>query len=167
VSNRPSSSQVDPLPGLNPAGVVYGVLAVATVIAAESTRRETLPKLLLASIVTMVLYWLAHAYSHHWGSRFDNAREWSLGEIVVSLRHEMSVLLGAALPIAVLLIGWLVGSSSESTVTAVLWTAVLEVVLLEVVPGIRHRLGLRELAVQTLLGTSLGVGILGVRVLLH
>lgn len=136
-------------------------------IAAESTRRENLQKLLLASIVIMVLYWLAHAYSHHWGSRLDNARGWSLREIVVSLRHEVSILLGAALPIAVLLIGWLVGSSTETTVTAVLWTAVLEVIVLEVVPGIRHRLDVQELAVQALLGTSLGVGILGVRVLLH
>ncbi len=45
----------------NAAGTIYGVLAVATVIAAEGTRQETTGKVLGASVITMVLYWLAHA----------------------------------------------------------------------------------------------------------
>lgn len=156
-----------PLRGTNPGGVVYGVLAVATVIAAESTRRETFAKLFLASAITMALYWAAHAYSHHWVSRLHRGGEWTVAEIENSLRYESSILLGAAVPLAVLLVGWAAGISTEAAVTAVLWAAGLELVVLEVVPGVRHRLRLRDLAVQAMLGLSMGAGILGVRFVLH
>lgn len=151
----------------NPAGLVYGVLAVATVIAAESTRRETFGRLFLASVITMLLYWLAHSYAHQWASRFNKAGEWSLAELTVSFVHEVSILAGAAIPTVVLLLSWAPGASTETAVTAVLWTAGIELLLLEVLPGIRHGLQLRDLAVQTVLGISMGAGILGLRVVLH
>lgn len=146
---------------------MYGVLAVATVIAAESTRRESFGKLLAASVVTMALYWVAHAYAHHWGSRVGRAREWTMGEIATSLGHEASILVGAALPAAVLVIAWVAGVGIRTAVTAVLWTAGIEVVALEIGVGLRHRLGASDMLVQTLIGVAMGVGILGVRVLLH
>jgi hypothetical protein len=167
VSNIPGASEAAPLRGTNPGGVLYGVLAVATVIAAESTRRETFGKLLLASAITMALYWAAHAYAHHWTSRFHKAREWTLGEIRDSLRYEASILLGAALPLAVLLGAWIAGTTTETAVTWVLWIAGVELVALEVVPGVRHRLPVRDLAVQSVLGISMGLGILGLRFVLH
>jgi hypothetical protein len=167
MSNPGANSGAAPLQGVNPGGLVYGVLAVATVIAAESTRRETFAKLLLASTITMALYWAAHAYSHHWASRFHQADEWTLSELTISLRYESSILLGAAVPLAVLLGAWIAGATTETGVTAVLWTAGLELVALELVPGIRHRLQLRNLVVQALLGLSMGTGILGLRYVLH
>lgn len=156
-----------PLRGTNPGGLVYGVLAVATVIAAESTRKETFAKLLLASSITMALYWAAHAYSHHWASRLHRAPEWTLGEIINSLRYEASILAGAVLPLAVLLGAWVVGATTEAGVTAVLWAAAGELLALEVIPGIRHRLHPRDLAVQSLLGISMALGIVALRFVLH
>ena len=167
VSNDVEDPQAAPLSGLNPGGVIYGVLAVATVIAAESTRKETFGKLLLASSITMALYWAAHAYSHHWASRFQRANTWTLSELRTSLRYEASILLGAALPLAVLALAWIAGTSTETAVTSVLWSAGIELLALEVIPGFRHRLRLRELAIQGLLGISMGVGILGLRFVLH
>ncbi len=140
---------------------------MATVIAAESTRRETFGKLLLASVITMALYWAAHAYSHHWTGRLHRAPEWTLGEIKASLTYEAPILLGAALPLVVLMGAWVTGATTETAVTAVLWTAGLELVALEVAPGLHHGLKLRELAVQSLLGISMGAGILGLRFVLH
>jgi hypothetical protein len=151
----------------NPGGVVYGVLAVATVIAAESTRRETFGKLILASVVTMALYWLAHGYSHHWGARLDQPGAWTFKEIAVSLGHELPILVGAIVPILVLVVAWAVGAGTETAVTAVLWTAGAELLLLEVVPGIRHHLKLRALALETLFGVSMGAGIYVLRLVLH
>lgn len=153
--------------GPNPGGVLYGVLAVATVIAAESTRRETFGKLVLASTITMVLYWAAHAYSHHWTSRFHEATAWTFGEITGAFLDEAPILLGAVLPLGLLVAAWLVGSSTETAVTMVLWGAGTELVVLEVLPGIRHHLGLKDLAVQSVLGISMGAGIFGVRFVLH
>src|ERR1700689_1353409 len=81
----------------NAAGMIYGVLAVATVIAAESTRRETFDKLFGASVITMALYWLAHGYARHLGSRLHRPAEWTFREVVASLAHEAAILEGAAL----------------------------------------------------------------------
>ncbi|HET9077807.1 MAG TPA: hypothetical protein VFN68_12815 [Acidimicrobiales bacterium] len=151
----------------DPAGFVYGVLVIATVVAAESTRRETFPKLLAASAVTVVLYWLAHAYSHHLGSRLTEARRWSLGEFRAALVHEVTILAGAVVPTVALVAAWIAGASTETGVTSELWTAGVELVALEVVVGIRSRLGAVDVLVQTAIGVGLGVGILAIRVLLH
>lgn len=151
----------------NPAGFVYGVLVVATVIAAESTRRETYGKLMAASAVTLVLYWLAHAYSHHLGARLTEARKWSLAEFSGSLAHEVTILAGAVVPTIPLAGAWAAGASVETGVTIELWTAGLELVALEIVVGLRSRLGVRDMLVQTAVGVALGLGILFIRVLLH
>ena len=141
-------------------------MAVATVIAAESTRSETFGKLLLSSIITIVLYWVAHTYAHYYGSRFKKAAEWSLPELAVSLAHEASILVGAAFPAVVLLVAWAAGASAESAVNAVLWAAVFELFLLELVVGIRNRLRVHDLAFQTAISIILGGGVLGLHVLL-
>jgi hypothetical protein len=155
------------IPGVDPGGILYGVLSVATVIAAEGTRQETFAKLVAASIVTMVVYWIAHAYGRHWALRLHKAPDWSLKEIAVSLRFESSILMGAILPIAVLVITWIAGLGLETAVTAVLWTAAVEIVTLEVVPALRHHLRPKDLLVQTAVGVILGIGILALRLLLH
>jgi hypothetical protein len=152
---------------INPSGVVYGVLADSTVIAAESTRHETFGKLLAASAVTIAMYWAAHAYSHHWQERLDHPATWSPRAIVRSFSHEASILAGAALPVGVLVVAWLTGASRETAVTAVLWAAAVELVLLELLPGLRHHLRPADLALQTFSGITMAAGILGVRLLLH
>lgn len=157
----------DDFGSVNPSGLVYGVLAVATVIAAESTRQETFGKLVAASVVTMVLYWVAHAYSHHWGARVGKAQEWSLRKLLLSLAHEVSILAGAALPIAVLSIEWASGVSTRTAVTGVLWAAAAELVVLEVVASLRQHLSARDVAVQTSIGAMMAGGVLTLRVLLH
>lgn len=147
--------------------MIYGVLAVATVIAAESTRRETYPKLVVASIVVMILYWLAHSYSTYLGTRFHHEGDWTLREAVRAFFHEVAILEGALLPVLALLGGWVAGASLEAGVTAALWCAGSELVLLEVAASLRRHLGLRAMAIETVVGVVMGLGILAVRVLLH
>ena len=148
-------------------GVLYGVLAVATVVAAESTLKENFDKLVLASVVTMAMYWLAHAYSHHWASRVRRPDGWNFSSVSSSLIHQSGVLLGAAVPVAVLVATWLAGASRETGVTAVLWTSGVEVVALEVVPALRHHLGALEVLKQASMGVALGLGVLVLRIVLH
>ena len=143
------------------------MLAIATVVAAESTQRETFPKLLGASAVTVVLYWIAHAYAHHWGSRLQDPQGWTFKDIGVALVQESSILGGALIPVAALASAWLAGASKETGVTVVLWCAVIEVVVLEVIIGVRGHLRAPEIAIQSVVGIGLGVGILALRILLH
>jgi hypothetical protein len=151
----------------NPAGIIYGVLAIATVIAAEGTRRETFPKLLGASAIALALYWLAHAYARHLGSRFRQPAAWDFDEVLVSLAHEATILVGAVLPLAALVGAWLAGARVESGVTAALWCAGVELVVLEVAAGLRRKQRLRDTVVETGIGIAMGLGILAIRLLLH
>ena len=160
-------SETDDRRRFNPDGVVYGVLALATVIAAESTRRESFPKLVEASAITIGLYWMAHAYARHWGSRVEEVGHWSLAEILLSLKQESSILVGAAVPTAVLALAWIAGLSLETAVTAVLWSAGVELIALEIGVAIRRHSGPRDLAVQSLLGLGMGLGIFVLRLVLH
>lgn len=152
---------------LNASGLVYGVLAVAAVVAAEATRRETYPKVLGASALTMALYWLAHSYASHLGGRFHTEGRATPRLLLATVAHEAFMLAGAAGPVAVLLIAWAVGASLETGVTATLWAAGVELVALELVTGIRRRLAIKDMAAETLIGVMLGTGILGIRLLLH
>jgi hypothetical protein len=146
---------------------VYGVLSVATVIAAESTRSETFPRLLVASFVAMVLYWLAHGYAEHWASHLLRSDEWSTAEIWSSLVWEAPILLGAVVPILVLLLSWVAGGSTEAAVTAALWASAVEIVLLELGAGLFRHDRARDIAIQVLMGVTMGLGILALRLTLH
>ena len=53
----------------NPSGVIYGTIAVGAVLAAESTRRETFPDTIEATVIILGLYWLAHTYATVVGDR--------------------------------------------------------------------------------------------------
>lgn len=153
--------------GSNPSGLIYGVLAISTVIAAEGTRRETYGKVLAASAVTLVMYWAAHAYSWYWGYRLAAPERWSLRYLATALYQEAPILIGAILPSLSLVAAWIDQASLETGVTAALWCAASEVVMLEIAAGIRARLALGQFLVQVFLGAAMGVGILLVRVLLH
>lgn len=120
VPEQPAPQGLRHASRIDPGGIAYGVLAVTTVIAAESTRRETFGKLLGASLVTVALYWVAHAYAHHWGERMAQATRCSARQILVSLRYEASIFAGAAAPLVVLLVAWLAGASLVTAVTTVL-----------------------------------------------
>lgn len=152
---------------VNPSGLIYGVLTVATVVAAEATKKETYPKLLIAATVALALYWLAHAYSAYWGLRIEHRGGGDVRGLLRAMVAEAPILIGAMGPGLVLLVAWAAGATLETGVTAALWCSVAEIVLLEILAGLYSRLSLRNLAVQTATGAVMGVGILVLRVVLH
>jgi hypothetical protein len=152
---------------LNPAGLVYGTITVATLLDAEGVRRETYVATVGAVALTMVLYWLAHSYAEFTGERISDGEHFTFAEFVRSSRRELSVLYGATVPLFVLLICWATGASLTTAVSAGIWAAVVVIVALEVVLGLRADLPARELAKQTAFGALLGALVLLLRVVLH
>ena len=74
---------------------------------------------------------------------------------------------GAAIPLLVLLLAWLIGAPQSSGVTAALWSVVVSLVLLELIAGLRARLGPWELALDIAVGAGLGLAILALKIVLH
>jgi hypothetical protein len=91
-------------PADNPSAVVYGILTCGALLAAESTRKETVTEAISASAITLVLYWLAHAYSEALGERLESGHAWDAGQLLRVAGHEAALLKGAALPVVVLVV---------------------------------------------------------------
>jgi positive regulator of sigma E activity len=154
-------------PDHNPSAQIYGTLAVAALLAAESTRQETLSDTIGAVAVTLLLYWLAHAYATALAERLATGQRWSVGHLIRIGTHEWALIKGAALPLLTLVVAWAVGATTNTAVLDGLIAAVVLIIALELVAGIRGKLSAGEITFQVAIGAVISVGVLALRVLLH
>lgn len=151
----------------NPSGAVYGTIAVSAVLAAESPRQETYARTIVAVVITMLLYWLAHSYADLAGERIETGEPLTFAELGRAMVRELWILLGSATPLLVVLICWATGTSLYDAVRAAVWTAAAIIIATEVGIGLHSELSGRELAGQVAVGASLGLLIIALRVVLH
>lgn len=151
----------------NPAGAIYGVIAVSALLAAESPQRETYARTVGAVLLTLFLYWLAHSYAEFAGARLENEERLTAGGLAREMRRELSLLGGASVPLVPLVLWWVTGGPLIGAVTAAVWTSAAVIVLIEVVAGVRARLTGGEFVKQVGLGVLLGALVVAVKVLLH
>lgn len=118
-------------------------------------------------LVTLVLFWLAHAYSAALGARLRTGRRQSWRAGLRVAWHEAALIKGALLPVGVLIIATAAGASTHVAVVVALVAAAVWLVLLELIAGLRNRLSAGELVVQVAVGALLGVGVLAVKALAH
>ena len=155
------------VPRQNPARVVYGLLTVGALMAAESGHHETYADLIISALITTFLYWLLHAYSAVLGHRLATGEHLTLHALSQGFADEWAIVRGAAIPLLALLIAWLADAGQETGVTVALYSAVASLVAFELVAGIRSRASPRDLAVEVGVGVIMGVAILALRILLH
>jgi hypothetical protein len=151
----------------NPAGLVYGTIAVGALLAAESAQNETYTKTVIAVAIALALYWLSYSYAEFTGRRIEEHEKVTLAGMVDAATREVSVLLGAAVPFLALLGCWVFGVGLYSAVTIAIWTSAAMVVAIEVVIGVRAELTGRQLALQSAFGAFLGLLIIVLRIVLH
>lgn len=151
----------------NPSGVIYGTIAVGAVLAAESTRRETFPDTIEATVIILGLYWLAHTYATVVGDRLKMRETHSMNRLWRAFVHEGSIVKGAAIPIAVLIVLWIAGVSLQAGVNAALWTSAAALAAFEIIATLRSRITGVQRITQIVMGALLGAGVLLVRVVLH
>jgi hypothetical protein len=164
-SSEPTSGSL--MPAGNVAGVVYGVITVGALMAAESGRHESYLDALASAVVATLLYWLAHSYADLLGRRLATGEPLTARTLGRALVHDWAIVRGAAIPLLALVIAWIVGASRESGVTAALRTAVLTVVVLELLAGIRARSTPGELLLKACVGVTMGIAILAVKGILR
>lgn len=155
------------VPAGNAAGVVYGVITVGALMAAESGRHESYFDALASALFATLLYWLAHAYADLLGRRLETGERLTLRTLGRALMHDWAIVRGACIPLAALVIAWLVGASQEAGVTAALRTAVVAVVVFELLAGIRARSTPSELLLKGAVGVTMGLAILAVKGILR
>jgi hypothetical protein len=155
------------VPAGNAAGVVYGVITVGALMAAESGRHESYLDAIGSALVATLLYWLAHAYADLLGRRLATGERLSAAALARALAHDWAIVRGAALPLLALVIAWIAGADQEAGVTAALRTAVVTVVAFEVLAGIRAKSTPGELLLKAGVGVTMGLAILALKGILR
>lgn len=151
----------------NLAAVVYGTITVGALLAAESAASETYAETIAAVMLALLVYWLAHSYAGLTEYRLAQHKALTLRDLAQTLTEELMILVGAAVPLLVLIICWIAGVGLGNAVTAAIWTSAVMIVLVEVYAGIRARLSGRELVLQAALGTLFGFLVIALRFILH
>jgi hypothetical protein len=155
------------VPAENAEGVIFGIIAVGALMAAESGRHESYVDKVASALIATLLYWLVHAYADLLGSRLESGERLTAGALGRALAHDWAIVRGAALPLVALVIAWIVGASEEAGVTAALRTAVITIVVFEVVAGIRAKSTPGELVLKAAVGVTMGLAILALKGILR
>jgi MFS family permease len=151
----------------NPGGLVYGTITVGALLAAESAQRETYLETVGAVVIALVLYWLAHSYAEFTARRLEGKDPLTVGALAQTMAYELSILVGAAIPLLTLLVWWLVGARLASAVTAAIWAAAAITMAIEVAAALRAKETGRELVVQIAFGFLLGALVIAMMLVLH
>lgn len=149
--------------GGDAAGVVYGLITVGALMAAESGRHESYLDAFASAAFATLLFWLAHAYADLLGRRIDTGERLTVRALARALAEDWAIVRGAAIPLLALEIAGLLGASREAGVTAALRTAVVAVVVFELLAGYRARSTLGELLLKGAVGITMGIAILAVK----
>jgi hypothetical protein len=149
------------------AGTVYGTIVVLSVVTAGAKAFEHDPwRLAVITAVSVVVFWVAHVYSHGLGESLNVGRRLTTGELAQIARRESSILLAAVVPVAMIVLGAL-GVFGVSTA---LWLAVGVGVATLTVQGVRYarleRLSPLGTIVTVALNLALGLAIALVKALL-
>jgi hypothetical protein len=155
------------VPAGNAAGVVYGVITIGALMAAESGRHESHVDSLASALVATVLYWLAHAYADLLGRRLATGEPLTASGLGRALAHDWAIVRGAAIPLLALVVAWIVGASQEDSVTAALRTAVVTVIVFELLAGLRAKSTFTELLLKAAVGLTMGIAILALKGILR
>lgn len=151
----------------NPAGVIYGIIVIGALLAAESGRHETYLDTVASTLIAAALYWLAHAYANALGQRLASQQRLTAATLLRALAHDWAIVRGATLPLLALLFAWAGGARLATGVDAALWSAIASLIAFELFAGIRAHASPRELALDVSVGTVMGVAILLLKIVLH
>ncbi len=155
------------LPERYPEGAVYGLITVGALLAAESGLKDTYPETVGSLAIAMLLYWFAHAYADVLGLRLSERRRLGWGELWQTFAQDWSIVRGASLPLVAVMVAWAIGASQADAVSAGVWAVVGSLIVFELAAGLRSKAKPAELAFDVSMGTTLGLGILVLRALLH
>jgi hypothetical protein len=155
------------LPEKNPARLVYGVLAIGAVLAAESGSHESYIDTAGSAVIAILLFWLAHAYADVLGHRLQTHTRLNIAILGQALRDEAAILTGAVPALLAVLLCWIFGVVLATGVEAALWTTVASLLAFELLAGIRARATPRELVFEAGVGVTMGLAVIALKVVLH
>jgi hypothetical protein len=151
----------------NPAGVVYGIITMGALLAAESARRETYVEAVASASIALLLYWLAHSYASLLGERLSGKEHLTFTTLGRAFIHDWAIVRGASIPLLALLLTWASGASQHTAVNIGVWSSVVCLIAFELIAGLRAKASVRELVVEGSVGAAMGLAIIALKIVLH
>jgi hypothetical protein len=152
---------------VNLASGVYGTIAVGALLAAETVQRENYAETIGALVLTIVLYWIAHAYASSATRRLREQEHLTAKGFARAMIEQAAILAGAVAPLAMLVVFGVAGAPLGHAVTAGIWTAAATIVAIEVTAAVRAGAEGFELLAQAAIGVVLGVLMIVLKLVLH
>ncbi len=150
----------------HPQGVVYGIVVVGSVVAAESAHVSGPWQDIGAAVIVLVIYWLAHSYAEILGTRFATSSSLTMKEMRGIVRHEGAILRGAALPIVAMMIAALLGAGTLRVDEVGIAVDVAALMAFAILGGLRAQLAPLALVGQSAVALVFGLMIALLRSLL-
>lgn len=151
----------------NATAALYGSVVSAGLLSVADEDGTPMPDLLLGAAGILVVFWLAHSYTHVLGTRPADAAGTLMSHMLRTMRHEFPLVLGGV-P-ALIMVGVCVASGVPPQ-TAVVATIIATGVVLTI-GGFSYgrRCGARgwDLARETVIGALLGAIVLALEVFAH
>lgn len=144
-------------PDAHPAGLIYGLVVLGSVLAAESVHSSGGVRDITAALTVLLVYWLAHTYADLMGRRFEQERPLAWSDVTEVARHEWAIMRGAIVPVVAMLVAVVLGVSSWRVDEVGMITDVAMLALFAVVGGLRANLSRLALVFQVVLALSFGI----------
>ncbi len=155
------------LASTDPAGLLYGAIVSAAVLATVSAHADGSTFVAVATALVLVVYWMAHVYIDTLTRQFDGDSRHFLLRLRTASKHETSVLKGGTPAILVYVLASVFGAEVASAAAAAVYFSVF---LLAAVGYLgAHQAGLRGRALlfEVAGAASFGLLIVAAKTLLH
>lgn len=147
---------------------VYGqILAASLVVALSEDPELSAQQVLLWLLVTMGVFWLAHAYADVIAARLESEGGHLPAQIRGSLLTEWPVAQAALVPGVALALGWAGLWSSHTAIDLAIVLAVLQLTLWGLGLARARGLGLVGTAWVTTVNAAFGLALVGLKVFVH
>jgi len=149
------------------AGLLYGALIAASVLATASAHEGTFEHVAVATTMVLGIYWLAHVYIEAQSLQLAGDKRHLLRRLAHTAATEASVIKGGLPAIAVFVLSDLSGLSVTEAATAAVYFSVLVLVFVGYLTA--HQAGRRGLAgvVDAAAAGLFGVLVIVMKTLLH
>ena len=146
--------EIDPNSTTGYAAGIYGLVVAASVLAAGSG--DKFRNVVALLVITLLVYWLAEQYAHILGHSLAGHRP-ARGSVLQGLREGWPMVQASYLPVGVIVLSWLLGTSVNTAVNLALTACVIVLFVLGWLGGHRRGLRLRGKVISAAIAGALGL----------
>lgn len=151
-------------PTRDASGVIYGTIVTGSTMVAAAEGTQHVLEVAATVVVTLFVYWIAHAYAEVLGSSQVRVLSWT--ETRRELFAEWRMPAACVVPLAVLLVASGLGASFDLATTTALWATAGLLFLWGLLAAQRARVSTGLAILSGLVYTALGVAIVALKLVL-